>query len=287
MAVIYWRAVDFLCRLLEPNERDVVRGDLTESGETGGRALVGVLGLVLRRQTALWKAWQPWSALAGIAVPIGWSLGLTSWVLSHYSANYILAYARQWDNPIIREDFPGFAANTLFSWSIVSCVSWISSFGLGFISRRTIPITAALYGSAMLAGYVMFPHSMARAHHWPPVFGSTPYEPVPLTVLAVVVVFPSVLGIRLGLRLDTHRPFIRTILRAATITTLAMLFPISAVNLWRVTGAVIPPPIWDLATHRLNSVAVLFGLYWPLVYLIGIAIARCRQSRGAREIAGT
>jgi hypothetical protein len=39
------------------------------------------------------------------------------------------------------------------------------------------------------------------------------YQAVSLTVLAVVTVVPSVLGIQQGLRLAVHRPFIQTILR--------------------------------------------------------------------------
>ena len=283
MIGIYWRAVDLLCRMLEPDERAAVRGDLTESGETGGRALVAVMGLVLRRQAALWKAWQPWAVLVGIAVPFGWGLGLISWGLSHNSANYFLAYARQWNNPIIREDFPGFAAGTLMSWLGASCGSWISSFGLGFMSRRTIPINGALYGAAMSLGYVASPYIFSGARHWHPVSGSALYQAVSLAVLAIVVVFPSVLGIRQGLRLATHRPFIQTILRAATIATLVM-FAVAFGNFWRVTGALTHPPISDGSTHQLNSVA-RFGVYWPLVYLVVIAVARCRQPRGAAEIA--
>ena len=38
------RLADFVCGLLEPQERDAVRGDLTECGATGGQALRDVLG---------------------------------------------------------------------------------------------------------------------------------------------------------------------------------------------------------------------------------------------------
>jgi len=138
-------------------------------------------------------------------------------------------------------------------------------------------------GSAMSAGYVVFPHLIAGAR-LSLVFGSTLYKAVSLTVLAVVVVFPSVLGIRRGLRLATHRPFIQNILRAATIATL-MLFAIEVMNLWWITVGYTHAPIPDVSPHRLKSVH--FGVYWPLVYLVVIAVARCRQSRGAAEIAGT
>jgi hypothetical protein len=42
-------------QLLEPGERDAVNGDLEEAGESGWRALLDVLGLVVRRQAALWR----------------------------------------------------------------------------------------------------------------------------------------------------------------------------------------------------------------------------------------
>lgn len=69
MTRICWWLVDVVSQLLEPNERDAVRGDLAESGETGGQALRGLLGLVVRRQAALWKDWRPWLALAGLVGP--------------------------------------------------------------------------------------------------------------------------------------------------------------------------------------------------------------------------
>jgi hypothetical protein len=33
-----WRLVDLVSRMLEPDERDAVRGDFAESRETGGQA---------------------------------------------------------------------------------------------------------------------------------------------------------------------------------------------------------------------------------------------------------
>ena len=45
MTRICWWLVDKFSRLLEPAERDAVHGDVAESGETGGGALVEVRGL--------------------------------------------------------------------------------------------------------------------------------------------------------------------------------------------------------------------------------------------------
>lgn len=75
--------VDLLSRLLEADEREAVRGDLTESGASGGRALRDVVGLVVRRQAALWMDWRPWLALVGVVVPLGLLLSHVSrwWAL--------------------------------------------------------------------------------------------------------------------------------------------------------------------------------------------------------------
>ena len=61
-----WSLIETICRLLEPEERQAVLGDLAESGETGIRALGAVAGLVVRRQLGLWKSWRPWVASLGL-----------------------------------------------------------------------------------------------------------------------------------------------------------------------------------------------------------------------------
>ena len=54
---IWWWLIDRVSRSLEPNERDTVLGDFTESGEPAGRALVDLVGLIVRRRAALWGRW--------------------------------------------------------------------------------------------------------------------------------------------------------------------------------------------------------------------------------------
>jgi len=46
--------IDRVSRCLEPNERDAVLGDFTESGDLAWRGLLDLLGLIVRRQAALW-----------------------------------------------------------------------------------------------------------------------------------------------------------------------------------------------------------------------------------------
>ncbi|HUD65388.1 MAG TPA: hypothetical protein VMQ17_12445 [Candidatus Sulfotelmatobacter sp.] len=71
MTQICWRLVDILSRMLDADERQAVRGDLAESGESIGMALRDVLGLIVRRQIGLWTDWQPWLALLAVASMAG------------------------------------------------------------------------------------------------------------------------------------------------------------------------------------------------------------------------
>ena len=50
---LLWWLVNSSAKMLESCEREAVRGDLAESGETGGQALRHVVGLVIRRQVSI------------------------------------------------------------------------------------------------------------------------------------------------------------------------------------------------------------------------------------------
>jgi hypothetical protein len=64
-----WFWVEAASRLLARDEREVVVGDLLEAGESAWRALLSVLGLVVRREAQHWKSWKPWLAAFGLALP--------------------------------------------------------------------------------------------------------------------------------------------------------------------------------------------------------------------------
>jgi len=139
-----------LSRTLDPDEQDAVRGDLAESGESGGRAVGEVLGLVARRQTALWKDWRPWLALIGIVGPVGVLLIQFSFFLSGASQLYvwIIRNYRYIDPALLeqtgltlRDGIP-----ILVCYSVLlGCWSWTSGFALGSLSRRTIWVNGALF----------------------------------------------------------------------------------------------------------------------------------------------
>jgi hypothetical protein len=105
---ICWWFVDLVARTLEADERDAVCGDLAESGESGGQALRDLLGLVLRRQAALWKDWRPWLALA--VIPHAMILTRVSRNMADGSAITLWFYTHNWDWATL--------GNTAFGWRV-------------------------------------------------------------------------------------------------------------------------------------------------------------------------
>jgi hypothetical protein len=69
MISLNWSLLQVVVRLLEREEREAVLGDLLEAREDAWEALLGLLGLLLRRQALLWKNWRPWLAGFGVALP--------------------------------------------------------------------------------------------------------------------------------------------------------------------------------------------------------------------------
>jgi len=157
MTRICWWLVDKVSRLLEPAERDAVHGDVAESGETGRRALLDVLGLVIRRQTVLWKDWQPWLALITLVVPVGMLLSLISRRIADGSAIYIWLYANNWTldyltNVGVRHDLLRDSAEIGVGYLAVVCWAWTGGFLVGFLSRRTIAVNGPLFCLVLLLG---------------------------------------------------------------------------------------------------------------------------------------
>jgi hypothetical protein len=116
--------VEVAAQLLAPYERDAVLGDLEEAGENSWRGLLAVLGLVIRRETALWRNWQPWVAAFALALPF-------SFVLMGFSLSVGWSYQRFiglgvgfW--PLAGRFF------LLVAWS------WTGGFVVGSLSRRTL-----------------------------------------------------------------------------------------------------------------------------------------------------
>lgn len=134
------RLAGFVAQLLRPEEREVVQGDLLESGEGAWRSLLAVLGLVIRREAALWTNWRPWLAAFGLALP-------SSFLLMGFSLSVSRAYQQLAGATVFHATGlavgPGcalFLCNVL----LLAAWSWTGGFVVGSVSRRTIWVSAAL-----------------------------------------------------------------------------------------------------------------------------------------------
>ena len=227
MTRICWRMVDISSRMLEPDERDAVRGDLAESGTTGGQALRDVLGLVIRRQATLWTDWRPWLTLVGLVLPLGMLLSIVSKSTADGTSVYIWMYANNWDwdlarNPGFRYEFVHCIPVVFMPLVSLVCSSWISGFVLGSVSRRVARLNAVLFCSALLFGALLgaptyfdyywrylhraFPNPSTVSNN--PVFSLVFYKVMfPLILQAALVVIPAVSGMRRGLEAAMFRPY--------------------------------------------------------------------------------
>ena len=138
---------DLAATLLESQERDVVRGDLAECGVNGWRACLEVLGLVARRQAALWADWRPWLALVGVVLPIGVLLSHASRSWADSTALDISLYVRLWEWSYLQ--YPGWRHELFWSFESIalsaaalSVWSWTCGYMLASVSRRTVWVTA-------------------------------------------------------------------------------------------------------------------------------------------------
>ena len=273
-----WWLADLASRALEPHEREAVRGDLAESGETGGRALLEVLGLALRRQSALWMHWRPWLALVGLVLPLGVLLCWISRQEADGSAIYFWLYASYWEpafliNPSLRHDLVLHAGAILTGYFTLFCWSWSSGFLLGSVSRRSLPFLGILFVSLVLFGAYLGepPRHFGRAlFHRARDFSS--HSPVfelvffrvlfPVILQFALVLSPSFWGMIQAERARKFPPRFRRVLWLAAIATL----PAVAIQTGLVT---VPYMKGSIAPSMAQIVA-----YWPAAYFIAAGARR-------------
>jgi hypothetical protein len=284
---VIWRVVDIVSAMLSPAEREVVRGDFIESEEAGSRALLGVVGLIFRRQTASWSDWRPWLALAGLVIPLGTLLSLVSRRTADGSAIFIWFYANNWDWHLLGNAgfWYGFAEGVpgvLLSYLALVCWSWTSGFLLGSLSRNTLWLNEVLFclmlllaaplGAPQLFGQALM---VPRARSFYPnhvVFALGFYRVLfPVILQAVLVFLPFLWGIRRSLRLDKLPLAFNAILWTAAFATLATLVTQNLIW-WQLR-------VWTVFPLRYPRLPSLlpFAIVGPTAYLIATAIWRRRQ----------
>lgn len=215
-----WLLVDVFSRLLEREEREAVRGDLVEARESAWQALWDVLGLVIRRQTLLWKNWRPWLAAFGLALP-------GSFLLMGFSLSVSSAYQRIFDpETTVSAGLWLFACNVL----LLIAWAWTGGFVVGSLSRRTVWVSAALSFAPCLFCFTRFRmESLSR-------------------FCLLLFLLPAIWGVHRGLRIAQ--------IRLSAAIALALAVTVLTIPAWSSKGPWIPNwalswPAWYLvATAR-------------------------------------
>lgn len=264
MTHIGWSSIHLVSRLLERDDRDAVLGDFAESGLSAPAALRDVLGLIARRQAALWRTWGPWLALLGIVAPVslmlfhfllhlGRTFDLYFWIIGNY---------RHFDPAML--DQTGLTVShgitVMIRLSFLMFVwSWTAGFVLGTLSRRAILVNGILFCAAGALLSVI-------------ALGTVP-PPKPLlffSLFTVLIVFPVVWGVREGLR--------RGILNSTPAILVAIAVGLAtAVSIW-VGGW------WRGGAWNNGQLVVSLFLCWPAGYIVAAA-NRERSGGGKRNAA--
>jgi hypothetical protein len=199
MTSLNWSLVQTAARLLGREEREAVLGDLAEAREGVRNALLGVMGLVARRQVLLWKDWRPWLAAFGVAFPcslllMGASLSV-SWSYERLLCPELLKAASLTKGSGLFLLI--YQAALLVGWS------WTGGFVVGSASRRT------LWASTLLC-------------YAPCLFCLSRYriDSLPRACL-LLFLLPAIWGVRQGLR-DPIMKLAPAVLLALSVTLLTI-----------------------------------------------------------------
>jgi len=292
--------IDAVSRMLGPDEREVVLGDVTESRVTGRRALRDVLGLVIRRQAILWAGWRPWLTLLGLILPLGMLLSIVSRSTSDTAAIYVWLYANNWDwalmtNPGFWRLFAETIALLSLSFLRLVCFSWNAGFVLGAFSRGMLQINGVLLFLTLLFGEIVgapryFAYCQEYLHHTlgvpalpdynAAVFDLTFYRAMfPLIVQGCLVALPALGGMRRGTGVRSLRLSFRVVMWFAAVATLAAML-LQERQLWLLVNRDMasayfhPGPGMSRVLRLLQLVVV-----WPVLYLASNMIRRYRHTR--------
>jgi hypothetical protein len=224
-----WPLVEFAARPLHPDERDAVLGDSLEAGDSPGKALAGVLGLVVRRQLQRWRSWRPWFATFLLALP-------ASNLLVYVSISVACTFGRlmgmkvgHWA-PTGHEGFLMLLCHIflLITWS------WTSGFAVGSLSPLTLCSTLTVCCVNFL------PYGMHLRNE--PI---SPYY-------SLLFVAPAIWGVLRGKR--TRRLSPRTALLLAAIMTVLTAAAWLNGALWIFNWLLLCPAWYLVATaHRPDS----------------------------------
>jgi hypothetical protein len=289
----------WLSALLQPAERDAVLGDLAECGERSDRAIAGVLGLVVRRNTAVLLDLRLWVAMGLLILPVSFLLAVIVRSTAGQGAVYSWMYLNNWDWAlttnagfwfVLRETATKFGVACL----LLACWSWSGGFLFGRLpnailraSRNAFIVLLAVFqlGDAPARFIRLWMH-----FHGLPLLPLLPDPNAPVTangfyrvffpwiILATLVILPAISGIRQGNQALLHgRKMLVVLVTAAATSLLILLVQMPGF------GLLLNVNVREWFWHNRNAMQVLSLLAcWPISYMIAMSFQRYRQHRHAR-----
>lgn len=287
----WWSLTLRLSTTLEQAEREAVLGDLAQCGESGSVAFRGVLGLVARRQAALWNNWRMWMLFA-VLLPFTFALSTVSGTAAHESAVYTWMYVNNWDWSLVKNSgfwyvFREAATGMLMNWLLLACWAWSVGFILGKLPKQLS--AASRFLLFLLLGlnqltqapqrFTLFLMSLSGL----PRLSLVPAPDARMTtidfyqllfswmVLAIVVALPANRGMRDGQLASTLHVKPRISLLIGAVLATLTLFPQTPFFGLLLLGG--PVRQWFL-NHRGAIQMAPWLAYWPTFYLIVIGLSR-------------
>lgn len=261
-------------RLLDSAERDAVLGDFAESGETPLHALAGVLGLLVRRQFALWADWRPWLALLGISTAAGMMFSETAFRVNVSLTQQLRTY---WPYGVHSENgltpeqniiCLACASLALLTWS------WINGFVLGSLSSRTVWLTGAVFYLVVLNSFPvrLVTTGAVRLRNPIPIWSFLiPHLLLPYSIPIVLSLGVALWGVDQGLRR-------RTLPVRSTLLIAAAAFIVTVLVVWTGTWVDVAREAWSGGLWReqpwTTRLLPLLAMNWPAGYLLLTATRR-------------
>ena len=209
--------IEWLAGLLAPDEREVVLGDLAESGARKARALRDVAGLVVRRQADAWKHPAPWLVFLCIVLPLGMLLNYASRSTADSTAILLWVFSSNWDTGLLADRSFGSDALLLL---VLACWAWTIGVVIASLSRRATPSNAALF--CLLLAWGVGPALLGRVRElWgsAAVFQTFFYRIIIPVAVQAGLVIPAALG---GLRNARRHNSLITILALGTMVPIVL-----------------------------------------------------------------
>jgi hypothetical protein len=270
------RLIDALAEMLDPDEREAVLGDISESQQKNGKAIRELLGLIARREAALWRTPRPWLMLVAMVAPIAVALNLAAIRLAEGTAIYSYIYIDNWTwgqlaSPGARADLVHLCVAYLFDYVSLAGFAWAAGLSIGRLSGRAVRgMSAWLYLSVVVVALVPRSHWVGNAS----VFEAPFYQFVlPVIVGALCLVVPSLSGLHQGRRLSGQRPAAGMVMLVTAQVALVARAAASQYSALRI-GTIPPGAVPFLV---LLGVVPFVALAWPVVYA-AVIVARQRWS---------